>query len=89
MILSVNTKTEEVKQDKDDIINIFSVASGHLYERFLRLVLIIGHMSMNLLQLLLFREKGFAPYTYMYMSTVRAVDSLLHVILLVLIYSAQ
>lgn len=34
-------KTEEVKQDKDDIINIFSVASGHLYERFLRLVMLI------------------------------------------------
>lgn len=27
---------EEVKQEKDDVINIFSVASGHLYERFLR-----------------------------------------------------
>lgn len=34
-------RTEEVKQDKDDIINIFSVASGHLYERFLRLVLLV------------------------------------------------
>lgn len=34
-------KTEEVKPEKDDIINIFSVASGHLYERFLRLVFII------------------------------------------------
>lgn len=28
--------TEELKQEKDDVINIFSVASGHLYERFLR-----------------------------------------------------
>lgn len=27
---------EELKQEKDDVINIFSVASGHLYERFLR-----------------------------------------------------
>lgn len=27
---------EEQKQPKDDVINIFSVASGHLYERFLR-----------------------------------------------------
>lgn len=34
-------KTEEVKPEKDDIINIFSVASGHLYERFLRSVFII------------------------------------------------
>ncbi|KAL7990729.1 hypothetical protein Chor_014159 [Crotalus horridus] len=31
-------KKEEVKQDKEDVINIFSVASGHLYERFLRTV---------------------------------------------------
>lgn len=31
-------KNEDVKQDKDDVLNIFSVASGHLYERFLRLV---------------------------------------------------
>lgn len=31
-------KMEEPKQEKDDVINIFSVASGHLYERFLRLV---------------------------------------------------
>lgn len=30
-----------MKQEKDDIINIFSVASGHLYERFLRLVFVI------------------------------------------------
>uniref|UniRef100_A0A8D1SIS7 UDP-glucose glycoprotein glucosyltransferase 1 n=2 Tax=Sus scrofa TaxID=9823 RepID=A0A8D1SIS7_PIG len=33
-------KTEEVKQDKDDVINIFSVASGHLYERFLRIMML-------------------------------------------------
>ncbi|XP_054981511.1 UDP-glucose:glycoprotein glucosyltransferase 1 isoform X2 [Sorex araneus] len=33
-------KTEEVKQDKDNIINIFSVASGHLYERFLRIMML-------------------------------------------------
>lgn len=31
-------KAEEQKQEKDDVINIFSVASGHLYERFLRWV---------------------------------------------------
>lgn len=31
-------KNEDVKQEKDDVLNIFSVASGHLYERFLRLV---------------------------------------------------
>lgn len=29
-------KVEEPKQEKDNVINIFSVASGHLYERFLR-----------------------------------------------------
>ncbi|KAM9841989.1 UDP-glucose:glycoprotein glucosyltransferase 1 [Aulostomus maculatus] len=33
-------KTEETKQDKDDVINIFSVASGHLYERFLRIMML-------------------------------------------------
>ncbi|XP_062039255.1 UDP-glucose:glycoprotein glucosyltransferase 1 isoform X2 [Lepus europaeus] len=33
-------KTEDAKQDKDDIINIFSVASGHLYERFLRIMML-------------------------------------------------
>ncbi|KAM4625190.1 UDP-glucose:glycoprotein glucosyltransferase 1 [Polymixia lowei] len=32
-------KTEEPKQEKDDVINIFSVASGHLYERFLRIMM--------------------------------------------------
>ncbi|KAA8582021.1 hypothetical protein FQN60_008761, partial [Etheostoma spectabile] len=33
-------KPEELKQDKDDVINIFSVASGHLYERFLRIMML-------------------------------------------------
>ncbi|XP_056420029.1 UDP-glucose:glycoprotein glucosyltransferase 1 isoform X2 [Hyla sarda] len=33
-------KQEEVKQDKEDIINIFSLASGHLYERFLRIMML-------------------------------------------------
>uniref|UniRef100_A0A672IV37 UDP-glucose ceramide glucosyltransferase-like 1 n=1 Tax=Salarias fasciatus TaxID=181472 RepID=A0A672IV37_SALFA len=33
-------KAEEPKQDKDDVINIFSVASGHLYERFLRIMML-------------------------------------------------
>ncbi|TSS97504.1 UDP-glucose:glycoprotein glucosyltransferase 1 [Bagarius yarrelli] len=33
-------KVEETKQEKDDIINIFSVASGHLYERFLRIMML-------------------------------------------------
>uniref|UniRef100_H2UQ26 UDP-glucose ceramide glucosyltransferase-like 1 n=1 Tax=Takifugu rubripes TaxID=31033 RepID=H2UQ26_TAKRU len=32
--------TEELKQEKDDVINIFSVASGHLYERFLRIMML-------------------------------------------------
>lgn len=49
--------TEEVKQDKDDIINIFSVASGHLYERFLRLVALIISIYMNeFVTVFLFRE---------------------------------
>ncbi|KAJ8357028.1 hypothetical protein SKAU_G00198220, partial [Synaphobranchus kaupii] len=34
------TKTDETKQEKDDIINIFSLASGHLYERFLRIMML-------------------------------------------------
>uniref|UniRef100_A0A8C8GDG2 UDP-glucose ceramide glucosyltransferase-like 1 n=1 Tax=Oncorhynchus tshawytscha TaxID=74940 RepID=A0A8C8GDG2_ONCTS len=33
-------KTEESKQEKDDVINIFSLASGHLYERFLRIMML-------------------------------------------------
>uniref|UniRef100_A0A8C4EQC6 UDP-glucose ceramide glucosyltransferase-like 1 n=1 Tax=Dicentrarchus labrax TaxID=13489 RepID=A0A8C4EQC6_DICLA len=31
---------KELKQEKDDVINIFSVASGHLYERFLRIMML-------------------------------------------------
>ncbi|KAG9343548.1 hypothetical protein JZ751_013714 [Albula glossodonta] len=34
------SKTDETKQEKDDVINIFSVASGHLYERFLRIMML-------------------------------------------------
>uniref|UniRef100_A0AAY4APQ1 UDP-glucose ceramide glucosyltransferase-like 1 n=1 Tax=Denticeps clupeoides TaxID=299321 RepID=A0AAY4APQ1_9TELE len=34
------TKVEEIKQEKDNVINIFSVASGHLYERFLRIMML-------------------------------------------------
>ncbi|XP_056283243.1 UDP-glucose:glycoprotein glucosyltransferase 1 isoform X2 [Pseudoliparis swirei] len=33
-------KTTEVKQEKDDVINIFSLASGHLYERFSRIMML-------------------------------------------------
>lgn len=33
-------KADEPKADKDDVINIFSVASGHLYERFLRIMML-------------------------------------------------
>ncbi|MBN3275545.1 UGGG1 glucosyltransferase, partial [Polyodon spathula] len=33
-------KPDEVRPEKDDIINIFSVASGHLYERFLRIMML-------------------------------------------------
>ncbi|XP_043926163.1 UDP-glucose:glycoprotein glucosyltransferase 1 [Protopterus annectens] len=32
--------TEDIKADKEDVINIFSVASGHLYERFLRIMML-------------------------------------------------
>ncbi|XP_040281240.1 UDP-glucose:glycoprotein glucosyltransferase 2 isoform X1 [Bufo bufo] len=34
---AINT---EIKEKKSDILNIFSVASGHLYERFLRIMMI-------------------------------------------------
>ncbi|XP_061600047.1 UDP-glucose:glycoprotein glucosyltransferase 1 isoform X2 [Cololabis saira] len=33
-------KAEEPKPEKDNVINIFSVASGHLYERFLRIMML-------------------------------------------------
>ncbi|XP_067851613.1 UDP-glucose:glycoprotein glucosyltransferase 1 isoform X2 [Heptranchias perlo] len=33
-------KPEELRSDKEDVINIFSVASGHLYERFLRIMML-------------------------------------------------
>lgn len=33
-------KADEPKPDKDNVINIFSVASGHLYERFLRIMML-------------------------------------------------
>uniref|UniRef100_A0A8C3TM59 UDP-glucose ceramide glucosyltransferase-like 1 n=1 Tax=Catharus ustulatus TaxID=91951 RepID=A0A8C3TM59_CATUS len=39
-LLSDGQKNEDVKQDKDDVLNIFSVASGHLYERFLRIMML-------------------------------------------------
>uniref|UniRef100_A0A671L3N4 UDP-glucose ceramide glucosyltransferase-like 1 n=1 Tax=Sinocyclocheilus anshuiensis TaxID=1608454 RepID=A0A671L3N4_9TELE len=38
--LTGGSKPEEPKQEKDDVINIFSVASGHLYERFLRIMML-------------------------------------------------
>ncbi|XP_072313338.1 UDP-glucose:glycoprotein glucosyltransferase 1 isoform X1 [Eucyclogobius newberryi] len=33
-------KADEPKPEKDNVINIFSVASGHLYERFLRIMML-------------------------------------------------
>ncbi|XP_043928923.1 UDP-glucose:glycoprotein glucosyltransferase 2 isoform X2 [Protopterus annectens] len=33
-------KSEEKSKMKDDVLNIFSVASGHLYERFLRIMML-------------------------------------------------
>ncbi|MGH0147838.1 UNVERIFIED_CONTAM: hypothetical protein FKN15_073739 [Acipenser sinensis] len=33
-------KPDEMRPEKDDVINIFSVASGHLYERFLRIMML-------------------------------------------------
>ncbi|XP_044147949.1 LOW QUALITY PROTEIN: UDP-glucose:glycoprotein glucosyltransferase 1-like [Bufo gargarizans] len=38
--LSGGQKQEEVKQEKEDVLNIFSLASGHLYERFLRIMML-------------------------------------------------
>lgn len=46
-----------MKQDKDDIINIFSVASGHLYERFLRSVLMISLCMNEFVSVLIQRGK--------------------------------
>uniref|UniRef100_A0A673I701 UDP-glucose ceramide glucosyltransferase-like 1 n=1 Tax=Sinocyclocheilus rhinocerous TaxID=307959 RepID=A0A673I701_9TELE len=39
-VLPVEFYCKEPKQEKDDVINIFSVASGHLYERFLRIMML-------------------------------------------------
>ncbi|XP_063771592.1 UDP-glucose:glycoprotein glucosyltransferase 1 isoform X2 [Pseudophryne corroboree] len=38
--LSGGQKQEDVKQEKEDVLNIFSLASGHLYERFLRIMML-------------------------------------------------
>ncbi|XP_077147439.1 UDP-glucose:glycoprotein glucosyltransferase 1 isoform X1 [Ranitomeya variabilis] len=38
--LTGGQKQEEVKPDKEDVLNIFSLASGHLYERFLRIMML-------------------------------------------------
>ncbi|XP_053565723.1 UDP-glucose:glycoprotein glucosyltransferase 1 isoform X2 [Bombina bombina] len=38
--LTGGQKPEEAKPDKDDVLNIFSLASGHLYERFLRIMML-------------------------------------------------
>ncbi|XP_075057628.1 UDP-glucose:glycoprotein glucosyltransferase 1 isoform X2 [Mixophyes fleayi] len=38
--LSGGQKQEAVKQEKEDVLNIFSLASGHLYERFLRIMML-------------------------------------------------
>ncbi|XP_069069835.1 UDP-glucose:glycoprotein glucosyltransferase 1 isoform X1 [Pleurodeles waltl] len=37
--LTGGPNTEEVKTDKEEVLNIFSLASGHLYERFLRIMM--------------------------------------------------
>ncbi|XP_063744552.1 UDP-glucose:glycoprotein glucosyltransferase 2 isoform X5 [Eleginops maclovinus] len=34
------SKTEDGEKKKEDVLNIFSVASGHLYERFLRIMML-------------------------------------------------
>ncbi|XP_033842246.1 UDP-glucose:glycoprotein glucosyltransferase 2 isoform X1 [Periophthalmus magnuspinnatus] len=35
-----SSKKEDVDKKKEDVLNIFSVASGHLYERFLRIMML-------------------------------------------------
>jgi hypothetical protein len=59
-------KTEEAKQDKDDIINIFSVASGHLYERFLRLDCF--HICKLICCRILISRKGLVRFCPLYLS---------------------
>ncbi|XP_015244179.1 PREDICTED: UDP-glucose:glycoprotein glucosyltransferase 2-like isoform X1 [Cyprinodon variegatus] len=39
-ITGVGSKKDEKEKKKEDILNIFSVASGHLYERFLRIMML-------------------------------------------------
>ncbi|KAE8604939.1 hypothetical protein XENTR_v10014902 [Xenopus tropicalis] len=38
--LAGSQKQDDVKAEKEDVLNIFSVASGHLYERFLRIMML-------------------------------------------------
>ncbi|XP_067890497.1 UDP-glucose:glycoprotein glucosyltransferase 1 [Heterodontus francisci] len=38
--LAEGFRSEQTENKKDDILNIFSVASGHLYERFLRIMML-------------------------------------------------
>ncbi len=37
------SKKDDAEKKKEDVLNIFSVASGHLYERFLRSVTFSSH----------------------------------------------
>ncbi|XP_072217611.1 UDP-glucose:glycoprotein glucosyltransferase 2 isoform X2 [Excalfactoria chinensis] len=39
-VTSVSEISPEEKENKSDVLNIFSVASGHLYERFLRIMML-------------------------------------------------
>ncbi|KAG8445575.1 hypothetical protein GDO86_010376 [Hymenochirus boettgeri] len=38
--LTGGQKQDDIKTEKEDVLNIFSLASGHLYERFLRIMML-------------------------------------------------
>ena len=42
---SLSGRGTDTEEKKDDTLNIFSVASGHLYERFLRYIIVYLYYS--------------------------------------------
>uniref|UniRef100_A0A668ADE3 UDP-glucose ceramide glucosyltransferase-like 1 n=1 Tax=Myripristis murdjan TaxID=586833 RepID=A0A668ADE3_9TELE len=40
IFLKISSRSDDGEKKKEDVLNIFSVASGHLYERFLRIMML-------------------------------------------------
>lgn len=51
------SKKHDGEKKKEDVLNIFSVASGHLYERFLRSDILLSHFTVCTLCLLILDVK--------------------------------